>query len=74
MSQYLSPRVVGGSVAIAVCERCGLKMYHGDLQKDPNNGLSVCGNCKDDFDPYRLPAKRSEGIAVRGPVKDEDLV
>lgn len=75
MSLYLSPRSVGGTVAIAVCERCGMKKYRGELEKDPNNGLSVCSACKDDFDPWRKPARPTENIAVKGgPLKDEDLV
>lgn len=74
MSIYLPCRVVGGSLAIAICGRCGMKKYRGDLKKDPNNGLRVCGNCVDQLDPYRLPARHVENVTVRGPMPDEELV
>ena len=73
MSLYLAPKVVRGTVAIAICDRCGMKLYNGDLVKDPNNGLRVCVDCKDDFDPYRLPARRTENVALDRPRPDEEL-
>jgi hypothetical protein len=74
MSLYKSARVVGGYLSVAICDRCGLKKYYGELQKDPNNGLSVCKNCVDDYDPYKLPARRTEKVSISSPLPDEELV
>ena len=59
-------------IAIAVCDRCRMKRPHADLQKDPNfPGLMVCSlGCKDEFDPYRLPARKTERINLRFPRPD----
>lgn len=59
-------------IAIAVCDRCKMKRPHAELSKDPNfPGLMVCEqNCKDQFDPYRLPARKTERITIRFPRPD----
>jgi hypothetical protein len=59
-------------IAIAVCDRCKMKRPHADLSKDPNfPGLMVCNlGCKDEFDPYRLPARKTERITIRFPRPD----
>lgn len=64
------------SVAIAVCDRCHMKVPIGKLTPDPNSpGLHVCyDTCVDQFDPWRLPARKTEDIAVRYPRPDEDLI
>ena len=37
-----------------------------DLYPDPNfNGLMVCLIDRDEYDPYRLPARQPETIALR---------
>jgi len=74
MPLYLPAKTVGGTVAIAICARCSLKMYAGNRVKDPNNGLLVHKECCDVYDPWRLPARQSEDITVRDPRPDEDLV
>ena len=61
------------SVAIAVCDRCKMKVPYVTLVKDPNfPGLRVCESrgCKDNFDPYRLPARKTERINLRFPRPD----
>lgn len=61
------------SVAIAVCDRCKMKVPFVSLVSDPNfPGLRVCENrgCKDEFDPYRLPARKTERINLRFPRPD----
>lgn len=62
-------------IAIAVCDRCKMKRPHADLQKDPNfPGLMVCSyGCKDNFDPYRLPARKTERITIRFPRPDANV-
>ena len=60
------------SVAIAVCDRCKMKRPFVDLGSDPNfPGLRVCDQgCRDQFDPYRLPARKTERINLRFPRPD----
>lgn len=73
MPRYLSvPR--GGSVAIAVCDRCKRKMPYDALRADGNSpGLRVCAQCWDSKDRYRLPARKTERINLRFPRPDENL-
>jgi hypothetical protein len=61
------------SVAIAVCDRCKMKVSFVSLVSDPNfPGLRVCEDrgCKDQLDPYRLPARQTERINLRFPRPD----
>ena len=60
------------SVAIAVCDRCKMKRAYVNLMPDPNfPGLRVCDEgCRDQFDPYRLPARKTERINLRFPRPD----
>lgn len=63
------------NLAIAVCDRCKMKRPQASLQSDPNfPGLRVCEyGCKDNFDPYRLPARKTERINLRFPRPDVDI-
>ena len=59
---------------IGVCARCWQKFSLEDLYSDPNSpGLKVCRNDLDDYDPYRLPARRTEDITLPFYRPDEDL-
>lgn len=62
MSVFLDPS--GKSTfGIGICDRCALKFSLDDLYSDPNSpGLKVCLECMDEYDPYRLPARRTEDI------------
>ena len=62
-------------IAIAVCDRCKMKRAHAVLRSDPNfPGLQVCDQgCADQFDPYRLPARKTERITIRFPRPDLPL-
>lgn len=52
-------------IAIAICARCSLKFPYSELMPDPNYpGLYVCKDDRDDFDPYRLPARETENITL----------
>lgn len=74
MPKYLPPRIVGGSLAIAVCPRCHFKRYSTELEMDPNTKQMVCKyNCVDEFDPYRLPAKPEDKISLQYPRPDDPL-
>lgn len=59
-------------IAIAVCDRCKMKRPHATLGPDTNfPGLMVCQEgCKDEKDPYRLPARKTERINLRFPRPD----
>jgi hypothetical protein len=59
-------------IAIAVCDRCKMKRPHAVMRPDPNfPGLQVCDQgCADQFDPYRLPARKTERITIRFPRPD----
>lgn len=71
---------------IGICDRCRRKLPLAELMPDPNSpGLRVCEMDKDDFDPYRLPARITEKINLpfvrpdvgmdppRVPVVDPDI-
>jgi hypothetical protein len=60
-------------IAIAICDRCRMKRPHATLGPDINfPGLMVCEeNCRDEKDPYRLPARQTERINLRFPRPDE---
>lgn len=60
------------SLAIGVCDRCRMKRAYVNLGPDPNfPGLRVCDQgCRDEYDPYRLPARKTERINLRFPRPD----
>lgn len=60
------------SIAIAVCDRCKMKRPFTSLMSDRNfPGLRVCDlGCRDELDPYRLPARKTERINLRFPRPD----
>lgn len=70
MPVYLDTR--GNSVlSVAVCDRCNRKFAYTDLMPDPNfPGMRVCKDDVDKFDPWRLPARQTESIALRFPRPD----
>ena len=59
-------------IAIGICDRCRMKRPHATLGPDINfPGLMVCEeNCRDEKDPYRLPARQTERINLRFPRPD----
>lgn len=74
MSLYLDTRG-RASAAVAICDRCKLKVGITTLVSDPNApGLRVCeAGCADLFDPWRLPARAPENITLRYPRPDVDI-
>lgn len=51
------------TLGIGLCDRCRRKFPLAELLQDPNTpGLRVCVEDRDQFDPYRLPARQSERI------------
>ena len=59
-------------LSIAICDRCRMKRPHAEMSSDTNfPGLQVCAQgCKDQLDPYRLPARKTERITIRFPRPD----
>jgi hypothetical protein len=54
------------SLGIGICDRCNRKFPLDELHSDPNTpGLKVCEDDLDDYDPYRLPARKTEDIALK---------
>ena len=73
MPLHLTPKA-SGITAIAVCDRCNLKVHYTELRADGNSpGLRVCSACYDARDPYRLPARQAENITLRFPRPDATL-
>lgn len=74
MPLYLDTRSETNA-AVAICDRCKTKRPISRFVNDPNSpGLRVCEDtCVDQFDPYRLPARQTENIALRYPRPDEPL-
>jgi hypothetical protein len=71
MPRFLN--TLGNTVlSIAICDRCKMKRAYPSLGMDPNfPGLRVCDQgCADQKDPYRLPARQPEKIALRFPRPD----
>ena len=61
-------------LAIAICDRCKMKLPLGDLYSDGNiPSLKVCLPCRDEYDPWRLPAAQGEDISLQYPRPDLPL-
>ena len=59
---------------IGVCARCWRKFPLAQLHSDPNSpGLKVCIDDLDDYDPYRLPARKTEDVTLPFYRPDERL-
>jgi hypothetical protein len=73
MPKYMNTR--GRSKAsIAICDRCQMKRAYDDISNDRNiPGLRVCSGCNDERDPWRLPARQTEKIALRFPRPDVNI-
>lgn len=73
MAKFLDTRG-RSSIAIAICERCSTKTPIVDIAADRDSGgLRVCGPCNDEVDPYKLPPRSPENIALQYPRPDEPL-
>lgn len=74
MPKYLPSTEVGGHLAIAICPRCKLKIYYGELETDPDTKQLMCPACVDLRDPYCLPAKEPDRFTLRYPRPEEELI
>lgn len=62
------------TLGIGLCDRCRRKFPLAELLQDPNTpGLRVCIEDRDQFDPYRLPARQSERINLPFTRPDEKV-
>ena len=54
------------TLGIGICDRCSRKFPLEELFADPNTpGLRVCEDDLDEYDPYRLPARKTEDLTLR---------
>ena len=73
MSRYLDTRGKS-SLGVGICDRCGRKFPIGDLRPDRDNkGLLVCDEDNDQYDPYKLPARKPESVLLRTIRPDVDV-
>lgn len=73
MARFLDTRG-RSTLGIGLCARCSRKFSLDDLAPDPNYpGLMVCRADRDDFDPYRLPARQPDNITLRFVRPDTDI-
>ena len=64
MPRFLNTRG-NTTLAIGICGRCSIKMPLDKLLPDPNYpGLLVCEKDRDEYDPYRLPARQPDNILL----------
>lgn len=64
MARFLNTRG-RPTLGIGICSRCSIKFPLDKLSPDPNYpGLMVCDKDKDQYDPYRLPARQPEKISL----------
>ena len=62
------------TLGIGICDRCKKKFSLTELFSDPNSpGLRVCRKDKDQFDPWRLPARQPDNIVLPFVRPDEPL-
>ena len=62
------------TLGVGICARCQFKFPLGMLQDDPNiPGFKVCTADRDDFDPYRMPARSPDVIQLPFVRPDEAL-
>lgn len=66
---------LGNSVlAVGICDRCKRTFPLLELEPDRNSpGLRVCADDNDEFDPYRLPARTPDSLALPFVRPDADV-
>lgn len=62
------------TLGIGICDRCSFKFPLGELSDDGNTrGLKVCKDCKDVYDPWRLPALMDDRVNLPFTRPDVDI-
>jgi hypothetical protein len=65
MPRYINTRG-NTTLGIGICGRCSIKMPLDKLMPDANSpGLMVCEKDRDEYDPYRLPARQPDNIVLQ---------
>lgn len=61
-----------GDVALFVCARCQRELPYSESYADPDKGpsLRVCWRDRDQLDPWKLPARQMEALAMQYPRPD----
>lgn len=62
-----------GAINFGRCDRCGFRTPYQELRADGDApGLRVCGRkgCRDEKDPWKLPPRQPDVIALRHPRPD----
>jgi hypothetical protein len=73
MSIWLNTRGKS-TLGVGLCGRCSRKMSLDDLYPDSNDpGLMVCAKDRDQYDPYRLPARQPDKLTLRFVRPDDPL-
>jgi hypothetical protein len=68
------PAFLSSTTRIAICDRCRFKVPYDELRPDGNSpGLRVCGECYDEIDPYKLPARKTEKFTLKHARPDTSL-
>lgn len=65
-----------GKYSIGICSRCRFKVPYTELREDGNiAGLYVCrdSGCYDRINPYKLPARVPEAVALHHPRPDASI-
>lgn len=58
----------------AICDRCHIRGAMAKMISDPDQpGLFVHAHCADQYDPWKLPPRQTENIAVPSPRPDVPL-
>jgi hypothetical protein len=53
------------TLGVGICSRCNFKFPLAMLSDDPNiPNFKVCSADRDDYDPYRMPARPADKIAL----------
>lgn len=62
------------NLGVGICDRCSRKFPLEELKSDPNSPeLMVCLEDRDEYDPYRLPARETEDVNLPFVRPDRDL-
>ena len=71
----MATRYGTGKYSIGICDRCHLQRPYQELRPDRDTpGLLVCGHgCNDQRDPYKLPARQPDPVALKHPRPDRPI-
>lgn len=61
------------TIAVAICQRCSFKMPHADMVRDSDTGMMMHRHCTDASDPWKLPPRAPDRIALRNARPDTPI-